>query len=349
MKTLLTILLLVASQWVGAAAISLYEGDQVAKIVENSNVYYLQVNGKIVEGDLARLKARIATMKKDRVVYVYVNSDGGLISEAIDMARLIKGLGNTHMRVGIFNPTTSKSSRGGCYSACSHLFAGGEWRYMPKDGSEIGVHRFSSRNYGNESNAQAFVAYELSFFTEMGIDAAQIVELSKRASHQEIFVLPPSLLSATQLVNDGKHKSSWRIDTIEGHFYLMSSQAYWAGNNQLSIQCSKNGEFIVGGFAHVGAKRAAEMVRDKWVASIFLDDGMAPLNNSVIRLLSSDPSVITVSALLEPSVVSRLAKIKKYSGVAFQTSFDAPIFVGGFIEANAKQQETISSFIKSCK
>ncbi len=96
----------------------------------------LLLQGRIVEGDAARLRRALAEGGFGALV---LNSPGGSVLEARDMARLIQGL-----RVPVVVP-----DRGVCASACFLLFAAGRDK-VAEPGAMVGVHS-ASVSGGNET------------------------------------------------------------------------------------------------------------------------------------------------------------------------------------------------------
>ncbi|MBN9561362.1 MAG: hypothetical protein J0H14_11630 [Alphaproteobacteria bacterium] len=104
--------------------------------VKGSDVPALLLQGRIVKGDAARLTQ---ALRGEKFSAVLLNSPGGSVLEARDMARAIRAL-----RVPVVVP-----DRAVCASACFMLFAAGRDR-VAEPGAMIGVHSASVAG-GNET------------------------------------------------------------------------------------------------------------------------------------------------------------------------------------------------------
>jgi len=102
---------------------------------------------------------------------VLLNSDGGRVAEALQLAQWIR------------QNKLATAVQEGCASACVLAFAGGVDRYLgPK--ARIGLHQFSAVEGGSFSGGQQVTAETADFFDAMGIDNDLALLAAKTASSE---------------------------------------------------------------------------------------------------------------------------------------------------------------------
>jgi hypothetical protein len=108
---------------------------------------WVEVSAEIAEGDASRLAAAIGERKRasDSAVFVYLNSVGGSVSEAIDAAEVI--------RKAAANTIVGENET--CASACFLLFLAGRGKQV-FPGAQVGVH--SARPADREEEDAASLA-----------------------------------------------------------------------------------------------------------------------------------------------------------------------------------------------
>ena len=108
---------------------------------------WVEVSGEIAEGDASRLAAAIGERKRasDSAVFVYLNSVGGSVSEAIGAAEVI--------RKAAANTIVGENET--CASACFLLFLAGRGKQV-FPGAQVGVH--SARPADREEEDAASLA-----------------------------------------------------------------------------------------------------------------------------------------------------------------------------------------------
>jgi len=100
-----------------------------------------------------------------------------------------------------------KAKPGYCYSACTLAFLGGVYRYMPQ-GSEYGVHRFSSRSGPTESDldtTRVVSAAVTAYIRDMDVDPA-LFDLMVQKGKDRIRILSDAELVRLDVVNTGRKR-----------------------------------------------------------------------------------------------------------------------------------------------
>jgi hypothetical protein len=116
--------------------------------------YDIEMEGNINLGDAAKLKATLAGRPRPSFAerfYFHLNSPGGNVAEALDMAEQIAA---TRGSTTVVSFKAGRSTNGAvCASACFFLFAAGQYRQMATNAA-IGVHSVADA-YGESYNAMA--------------------------------------------------------------------------------------------------------------------------------------------------------------------------------------------------
>jgi hypothetical protein len=116
MRIAVTFLLLAAIVCPGSSAMAL-------EFSQRGNA--ITISGPVKLGDNARFEEFMAQPGASGVRIFYLNSNGGSIGVALDIARIIRRRGGT----------TVVDGRSGCESACTVIFAGGTSRHYVNTGS----------------------------------------------------------------------------------------------------------------------------------------------------------------------------------------------------------------------
>ena len=118
----------------------------------------IKVIGEIKEGDDMRLNAKILEHHQagNPVKYVILNSEGGLLRPAFNMAMILR----------VLNAKTMVPAEAYCVSACMVVLAGGSERWVTTD-SYLGVH---SASLGTSESSEGTLAM-IRFMKELGVPA----------------------------------------------------------------------------------------------------------------------------------------------------------------------------------
>lgn len=151
-----------------------------------------RLTGAIADGDAARfadwLKVRSEPPDK-----VYLNSPGGIVTEALALGRLLRERGIA----------TAVEPGDICLSACPYAFAGGVLRDAP-EGALIGLHQ---HYYGENTVLPAFMAVRdiqrgqaavMAYLSEMGIDL-RVMQPALSTPPEDIYILTPQELERYRL------------------------------------------------------------------------------------------------------------------------------------------------------
>jgi len=116
---------------------------------------WILVDGPIGAGWAQRQIHRLAAAEP--LYGVVLASEGGLVGEAIQLARWIR------------QQRLATAVEGECASACVLAFSGGTERYLGP-AARLGLHQFSTTERGSFSGGQRVTAEIAAFFEEMGVD-----------------------------------------------------------------------------------------------------------------------------------------------------------------------------------
>lgn len=145
------------------------------------------LDGIIDDGAPSRLERFLARRDVSGAV-VYLNSQGGSLTAAMALGRLVRAAGfETH--VGARAADTGSLLAGVCLGACPFVLAGGVKRQL-EAGSLLGVHRAEDRiPEPDESPLQRRSRFEsLNYLAEMGIDAG-LIDLMEAVPYDTIRTL----------------------------------------------------------------------------------------------------------------------------------------------------------------
>lgn len=159
----------------------------------------LEMTGTIVPGTAERVRAELEK-RGGYATQIVLNSPGGVVQEALAMARLVRGRG-----------LDSRVAAGGlCASSCPLLFAGGV-RRVAEPGAAIGVHQVfavpgavtggtgEAGAGAGMARAQAVSAEVQRHLLAMGVDARVWIH-AMETPPQELFYFSPAELRELKLV-----------------------------------------------------------------------------------------------------------------------------------------------------
>lgn len=181
----------------------------------------IMFNGKIEEGDEYKLINFIKNSNKN-YKYVYFNSPGGSLKEALAIGGGIRILG---MNTWVASKYTDYRYVNGertkfvmnnvvCASACAYAFLGGVLRTV-EDGSVIGLHQFSSASPDvSISDAQKIISELNSYVISMGVDRT-IVDYASNVENKDLYWLSVSEAKRFNIDNTSPKLSAWALESTE--------------------------------------------------------------------------------------------------------------------------------------
>lgn len=184
------------------------------------------------------------SLKHARVV---LNSDGGSVEDAVLLGSTIRNLGFS-TDVGEYSGTWNDSYAASCFSACTIVFLGGEYRFFhPK--SEFGVHQYKSEysmalyTFDHvEAYAQVFSGYLLDYVTEMGIEP-EFYEITVAQTNDDIEYIGYEDLIRLKVVNNGAKPPTWEMAMVDSRPVLKGRQERLGQSGQFTLRC-ENGPVI---------------------------------------------------------------------------------------------------------
>ncbi|MCP1175879.1 hypothetical protein [Ralstonia chuxiongensis] len=217
------------------------------KLLNQISAWNVVLSGEIDAGAPARVAQALKQVGNDGAD-VYLDSPGGSLVAGMQMGRLLRKAGaNTHIgSLAVDNEHKFagkpgvKPVPGGCFSACSLAFLGGEYRYA-MDGSQFGVHRFSSPSGPTEGDldaAQVISASIGNYIRDMEVDQG-LFGLMASQGKEGIRILTKSELTGFNVVNNGRKRPEWSIEAIEGGQYLRGVQDTVYGQGKAVFLCEQ--------------------------------------------------------------------------------------------------------------
>ncbi len=284
---------------------------------------------------------------------VYVNSPGGNLLVGMQIGRMLRKAGvNTYIGTLGPEPLSSvggqralKHIPGYCHSACSLAYLGGIYRYAGKQ-EAFGVHRFSSSAAPSPSDldtAQVISAALVAYIREMDVDPG-LFDLMVERGKDGIRLLTSEELARLHVVNNGRLKPEWTIESIEAGQYLRGIQESALGAGKAVFFC-RRGEMGFYSFYQAGSKLARRIEQGDWQHSLLLDDQTIALRNpTTAKAAGAEISAefsLTQRQALQIASSSRL-------GHAMQLDRDAPTFVGYQIDIPPASSQKVGSFMRTC-
>lgn len=214
--------------------IKVYPPDDVyAQATGNPRLGSLFISGEI-DRDLAEeVEQLVEDMRLDGGSVTF-HSPGGNLLAGIELGQVIRRAGLS-TNVGRDGGSPADVLSGGCYSACVLAYAGGSFRHLA-EGSELGVHRFSSEVQSDSDLdiGQVMSAAITNHLSTMGV-SPELFERMVTAGRDEMYILGLKESRELNLVNGGRPEPDWSLEIVDGGYYLRGSQdsPYGAGTNML--------------------------------------------------------------------------------------------------------------------
>ncbi|MBV1929042.1 MAG: hypothetical protein KUG81_05970 [Gammaproteobacteria bacterium] len=293
------------------------------------------------EGNIAENTSEkfIAFAQKHNILpgaMVYLQSNGGNLSESLRLGRAIRKLG--------FNTTVGSKNfplKGHCYSACAFSFLGGQSRFMHGNNQKYGLHRFYNKELSAD-DAQIISSKLISYIEEMGVknDLFHIMTL---VGKEEIVTVEKESLIELNAVNNGILKLEWEIQSFEKGMYLRGLQITDKGENKITFICDPRSNSIVttAWFESPYPKR----VVNEFVAftGLYIDNYQFEKKMIASAL---DSSVMVITVLNNQEIWPQLINAKEL-GVYMQTT-NQDFFAGFKIKQTEKSKRILRDIANTC-
>jgi hypothetical protein len=255
-----------------------------------------------------------------------LHSPGGSLDGGIILGRVIREH-KLHTHIGQKGAWQSsgywKAEPGECMSAAAIAFLGGEFRFVGKD-SKFGVHQFSLRDdKHNVAEAQIRSATLIDYIRSMEIDT-ELFTLAAETPSDDIFVVPEETLLRLNVINNGRKRPKWTIESQPTFLYLKGEQETSNGMNKFLIVFPAHGDVVLHVIfdAGVNADDVMNMQSDRLV----VDLEYIPVHEQRQARIN-DYSKINAVYHLQPHLIEKILGAKQV-GLILQFEEDAAIFHG---------------------
>ena len=291
-----------------------------------------------IDPDAAVRFAQVVSEKNIEDASVYLNSQGGNLTGAMELGQVIRKHG---FWTDVARPGADPDSDdpGVCFSACPFAYAGGVWRFLRK-GSQLGVHRF----HGPEQTPDALaVAQELSarvteYLAEMGV-SSELFSLMSRVPSDDIRVLTRGEALRTGIVNDGRGPPEWSVESNEGGFYLRGYQDSMYGPGMLVFGCPGGNPLLV---AMYEVTNAEEIAKESTESAIRIDEDFVPAKGGDIWYQRG--SAMGTSDL-DAETIERIENAEE---IGFAFNGRIPGMFQGFAVEIGDAREKVKNFLNAC-
>ena len=297
----------------------------IQPFAEFGSLWHIYARGEIDEEATQRLADAIENYHIPNRSFIYLDSPGGNLFEAMKLGRLIRQH-RFAIYIGIKGAEPLVPQPGICLSACALAFLGGPFRFLPT-GSDFGVHRFyfTQSDALDSDRAQIVSAAVLQYIRDMGVDQQLFTDMTE-AGKDDIYVMPLSRLIALQVVNNGKGNTVWTVESHDSGIYLKGQRDTLWGRGKLLLQCGPQKNTLAATAIFDPWDRQAEIV--KMPVILFMIDGkqaQIPQKSVVGPFVNN--GWINVAVILSGELVARM-KTAKTVGVAVQYTPVSSSFAG---------------------
>jgi hypothetical protein len=241
------------------------------------NMATLYLSGTIDADAGKRLEAYMVANQVPRESWAILDSPGGNLLGGMELGRVIRKYG---LRTDVGKPKSTPPEvldyeAGGCYSACTLAYLGGEFLYLAS-GSHFGIHRFAfTQPQQNEADiAQVASASIVEYIRSMNVDP-DLFTLSTRAGPSEIYEPPKVDLERLGVVNSGYAKPAWTLESLSGTIYLKGVQDTVYGINKFMLICEKPSKIVL--YVIFDAKNRGNQLLSFKAHSIVIDTTETPI------------------------------------------------------------------------
>ena len=245
--------------------------DQQAGSEAQWNVF---LEGEIDTGAAARLRDELSEIDS-KGANVYIASTGGSLFAALQMGALLRQLGAS-TTVGRPAARASGIEPAQCFSACVFVFLGGIYRYMPS-GSVLGVHRVStsSQSTRNFDLGQLVSAAVSRYIVDMGVSQGLFDRMAS-IDKDRIRILSADELDALGIVNNGRQRAQWSLESSSQGPHLMGVQQTAQGVAKAIFDCAQGRVFFHS--IYEARANAATVASGEWIHSLMVDGVASPLD-----------------------------------------------------------------------
>jgi hypothetical protein len=323
----------------------------IPSVLGPAEAWQIFAEGVIDEGASDRLKKFLADNVVPRGSSLYLNSNGGSLTEGMRLGRVIRESG-LFTYIGRTDTAFSTIYAGDCYSACSLAFLGGVFRFNDSK-SHYGVHRFYARPGGDSidsDTAQIISAGVVGYIQAMGISPS-LFKLMTEVGPDEIRLLSDKEQIRLNVINNGEGPTTWTIESQDGRLYLEGERQTWRGLNRFLIVCL--GEKRIGIIVLYDLyKRGYEVQNNARVHWLVIDGEypsptVIPIIQFRIGPVETDGDRIVAKYILPPQIVQRIL-LAKTVGVAMKTSNDSRVFTGFYGMHFTDGKEKLRGLINVC-
>jgi hypothetical protein len=287
------------------------------------NTWLIYARGQIDADAGKRLERFLSSRHVPATSFLYLDSPGGSVTGGMDLGRVIRKY-RLRTEVGVQTPGSTKISPGGCYSACALSFLGGEFRFL-KEGSRYGVHRFAFQNPSPELTdiAQILSAAIVEYIRSMDVDPA-LFSLSVSAGREEMFEPTRQQLLALNVVNNGRTRPKWAIESIDAGIYLKGEQNTIYGINKFILACTPQHNVTL--FIIFDAQNRDDLILGFPIESLVINGKPLRIDNARIKKQVNNGLINAAYKLSDAQVA--LIRSARTVGVTMQGGVDAPVFFG---------------------
>jgi hypothetical protein len=292
-----------------------------------------------IDGEAGKRLAELLAQKKVPIgSRLYLHSPGGSLTGGMALGRVIRE-NRLHTLIGQRDPKQDYvgSKSGYCLSACATAFLGGEFRYWT-EGSIYGVHRFywDKESADDAARAQVLSAIVVDYIRSMGVDT-RIFSLASQAGETEVVTPPHEVLLALNVVNDGRKRPKWTIESIPEAMYLKGEQETDNGMNKLMMVCFPRDPTMFL-YAIFDGGNGAERNINWPVHWLFLDYLPVRLDRQLVSKKIMN-GMFNLMYRMDSNLIASISKAKVV-GVGMQPTSESKVFLGfdsmPFAEGSAK-------------
>jgi hypothetical protein len=205
------------------------------------------------------------------------------------------------------------------------------------------VHRFYGDSSLNADNAQVASSVIIQYIRDMGVDPALFSEMTK-AGRDDVNILPRSRLEALNVINDGRERTKWSIESRGEGLYLKGERNTSNGINKFILLCVKGNLVLYVIFDPVG--RGNEVL-GLGAQSLMIDERPVPISHLRQGKATLLNGWVNAYYALTPDLADKI-KSAKTVGIAFQAIYGAPMFMGFDYMEIADGRQKLAGFISTC-
>lgn len=273
-----------------------------------------------------RLKSLMETENIPAESHLYLHSPGGDLFGGMELGKVIREY-RLRTNIGRHAPDSRysrSSSPGSCFSACAMAFLGGHFRFL-SGGSRFGVHRFALTGSPSHASdiAQVLSAVVVEYIRSMDVDVG-LFTLTTSAAPTEMFEPSTSQLLALNIVNNGRTKAAWTLESTGDSLYVKGEQDTVHGMNKFMVICDEKRRRLL--YIIFDPRRREEEVMMMLTDTLMVDGKKYPLQQHRISRKVHNGWINAIYRLSDAhaSLIARANRV----GVIMRFGPDAPVFFG---------------------